>query len=381
MNQVHVKKLFAAGPSDVAEEKRLTQEVVGELNKLFDRDIQIQVIDYDLDVRPGVDDYAQNVVNKQLDIDILVVFFWLRVGTPTVSYASGSIEELEDALSKGKGVYIYFRSDTPDQMSLIDPAQLQKVNELRDNLGNRGVLYKEYRGLQSLKVLLIQHLKKEYENSITKKLATDEALLDNLGYGNIESIVDRVLNAEAEEDFDGFEFQNQILVQINQLGGAMEAITDATSGFREAMERETENLKKVNAISDDRLRLSKIKSISKLLAQSLRVYEKEISGTYPIIENSVSEIGSSYSRLLTYWGDQEVESGGNLRGVMVNFRDSIHQTTQSVASTLQTFDRWPPLDANFNNAKREMQKALALVAKALLNGLSLFNAALNEEVS
>lgn len=53
---------------------------------------------------------AQDLLNKQFidDCDAAIAIFWTRFGSPTDKYNSGTEEEIEDKLSSGKQVFMFF---------------------------------------------------------------------------------------------------------------------------------------------------------------------------------------------------------------------------------------------------------------------------------
>ena len=61
-------------------------------------------------VAPEMGDEPQTIINKRIleDADFLVGIFWTRLGTPTASYASGAVEEIEEHLAAGKPAMLYF---------------------------------------------------------------------------------------------------------------------------------------------------------------------------------------------------------------------------------------------------------------------------------
>jgi len=84
---------------------------------------------------------AQEVVNKQVlaDCDLLVAVLWTRIGTPTGKSRSGTVEEIEEHLAKGKPTMIYF-SSAPVRPDSVDEKQYSALREFRDDFKRRGLI-------------------------------------------------------------------------------------------------------------------------------------------------------------------------------------------------------------------------------------------------
>src|SRR5262249_16283600 len=76
------------------------------------------------------------------DADLLIGIFWTRLGTPTASYASGAVEEIEEHLKSHKPAMLYF-SSAPAPLDSVDPAQYQALRAFKDWCTSRG-LYASY---------------------------------------------------------------------------------------------------------------------------------------------------------------------------------------------------------------------------------------------
>jgi hypothetical protein len=67
-------------------------------------------VGWETDVAPEMGAPAQSIIDRQIlnDADLLVGIFWTRIGTPTASYASGAVEEIEEHLKAGRPAMLYF---------------------------------------------------------------------------------------------------------------------------------------------------------------------------------------------------------------------------------------------------------------------------------
>lgn len=123
-----------------------------ELNRTIEvQGAAIRSIGWEDYASPGVGAYPQDVINRQIlkEYDILIAIFGMRLGSPTKTQRSGTVEELENALRKSNSdpsaphVQVYF-SDRIERASSITPEDFSAVMEYRKELSERGVLYSTF---------------------------------------------------------------------------------------------------------------------------------------------------------------------------------------------------------------------------------------------
>lgn len=93
-------KVFIASPMDIKEERDNINAAIDEINRTPEiaEELQLELIRWENDTRPGFGVDAQHVVNSQLpDYDICICLFKDKIGTPTKRAASGTVEEYERA--------------------------------------------------------------------------------------------------------------------------------------------------------------------------------------------------------------------------------------------------------------------------------------------
>ena len=145
-------RIVIASPLDMNTEREIVFDSLAELNRSLDiQGLSIKVIGWEEYSTPGVDTYAQQLVSKQIleDYDVLIALFGTRLGTPTVAARSGTVEEIEKAVSDTSSsmgefrVQVYFR-DRIDSISNISVSELLAVTDYRQSLHDRGVFYKTF---------------------------------------------------------------------------------------------------------------------------------------------------------------------------------------------------------------------------------------------
>ena len=137
-----VYRVMIASPGDVQAERDIVREVVHEWNAVnaARRGIVLLPIGWETDLAPEMGDAPQTIIDKRIlkDADLLVGIFWTRIGTPTASYASGAVEEIEEHLAAKKPAMLYF-STAPAALDAVDPDQYKGLKTFRDSCKSRGV--------------------------------------------------------------------------------------------------------------------------------------------------------------------------------------------------------------------------------------------------
>lgn len=141
-----VCRLMISCPSDVKTEIEIINRVVENINDSIgiSMDIFVKTLHWSKNVMPGAGDYPQSLINKQIldKSDAIIAIFGNKIGSPTQYYESGTIEEIERMIQKGKQVFVYF-SDKPVRKSEIDIEQEKKIQAFKDKYKDRGI-YVEY---------------------------------------------------------------------------------------------------------------------------------------------------------------------------------------------------------------------------------------------
>lgn len=111
---------------------------------------------------PTYGDHPQHIINRQIveRRDLLVALFWKRIGSPTQSAKSGTIEEIREfvRLKGPKRVMLYFCTraieQSPDE---IDPTAISLLKEFKAEMRFK-CLYREFRDTSEFEKYLYHHL-------------------------------------------------------------------------------------------------------------------------------------------------------------------------------------------------------------------------------
>jgi hypothetical protein len=129
-----VLRILIASPSDVSEERELVVRAIQEWNDLnaAERHLVLLPVRWETHSAPEYGKRPQEIINRQVvDVcDLGIGIFWTKIGTPTGSAESGTLEEIERVAASGKTVMLYFSKAKQDPEA-IDPDQLRKLREFK----------------------------------------------------------------------------------------------------------------------------------------------------------------------------------------------------------------------------------------------------------
>ncbi len=95
---------------------------------------------------------AQKLLIEQIveTADMAIAVFWTKFGEPTAHFASGTEEEIETMISKGKQVFLYFL-EKPVPPSMTNSSEYKKIAHFRKKYHDRGIysIVKDERELES----------------------------------------------------------------------------------------------------------------------------------------------------------------------------------------------------------------------------------------
>lgn len=136
--------LLLSCPGDVLNCLDAIKDSVANFNRVFGviNNIEVIVKHWSTDSYPQSGDKPQELLNKQFvrDCDAAVAIFWTRFGSPTDKYGSGTEEEIEEMISAGKQVFMYFL-DKEVSLSEVNVEQYKKVKDFKEKYKDRGIYF------------------------------------------------------------------------------------------------------------------------------------------------------------------------------------------------------------------------------------------------
>ena len=140
--QAHVLKVLIASPGDTGDERAAVDKSIGGWNASRAEAEQTVLLPWrwEMHAVPVLGATAQGVINSQAvdQSDIVIALFDSRLGQETAAAVSGTAEEIERAHAAGKLVHVYFSNEPLPRD--VDPEQLKKLNEFREQLQEVGLL-------------------------------------------------------------------------------------------------------------------------------------------------------------------------------------------------------------------------------------------------
>lgn len=142
MYHSEVYNIMIGAPSDIIEEVSTAISVINQWNYINSEatNIVLMPLHWSINSYPTCGAHPQKSINKQLvsKSDLMISIFGAKLGTPTDTEASGTVEEINEHINAGKDVMVFFKLSI-DDISSVDPQQLQKIQEFKDNIKNRAL--------------------------------------------------------------------------------------------------------------------------------------------------------------------------------------------------------------------------------------------------
>ena len=202
-----VYRIMIGAPSDIKEEVQIAKDVINEW-KYVHTELHHKVLlplHWSISAYPNSGKHPQKIINEQVvdKSDLLICIFGSKLGTPTDTDISGSVEEINEHLKAGKDVMIFFRKNLEIE-SLDDMQQVEKLLKFKESIkGN--ALFEEYEK-NSFKSILSQKLQLFLNNTwLNPNYEPKEIELDVVEIKLDKSNLDIPYNGTAYLSVDGIE--------------------------------------------------------------------------------------------------------------------------------------------------------------------------------
>jgi hypothetical protein len=153
-------KCLVISPGDVEEARDAVVSTILRWNAHAGEglDVKVEAVRWESHARPQMGAAPQEIVNKQIadTCDFGIAVFWTRLGSPTASYPSGSVEEIERLLERGGNVMVYF-CEAPIPQEALRDEQYDRLQELKHSYRERGLLA-SYSSVDEFRAILPLHL-------------------------------------------------------------------------------------------------------------------------------------------------------------------------------------------------------------------------------
>lgn len=165
--QATVIPVMIASPGDVFEEREVVRDVIHTWNYInsFKTKVVVMPAGWETHASPELGARPQELINSRVlkDCDLLIGVFWTRIGSPTGTSLSGTVEEIEEHVKAGKPAMIYF-SSRPVTPESVDTDQFSAVQEFRSKCKSLGLI-ESYDNIVDFKDKVTRHLQMCLHNS------------------------------------------------------------------------------------------------------------------------------------------------------------------------------------------------------------------------
>jgi hypothetical protein len=155
-----IYRVLIASPNDLVDVRKSIPEVINLWNATHSEKLGAVLLPvmWETHLTPRIGDRPQAILNRQLIpfSDILIGVFRARIGTHTGRAESGTVEEIEEFISSGKPVLLYFSSEMVS-LDELDVGQYQRLEKYKEECEGLGLIDR-YRDLSDLREKLNRHL-------------------------------------------------------------------------------------------------------------------------------------------------------------------------------------------------------------------------------
>lgn len=142
-----VYKIMIGAPSDIREEIQIAKDVIQKWNSInseYKRRVLLP-LHWSDNAYPEMGIHPQKSINRMVveKSDLLICIFCSRLGSPTDTHKSGSIEEIDEHIKAGKDVMVFFKKNAPIPRSTSDLEQMKRLLEYKETVRDK-LLWWEY---------------------------------------------------------------------------------------------------------------------------------------------------------------------------------------------------------------------------------------------
>ena len=148
-------------PSDIQEEIQIAKNVIHRWN-VINSEYQRRVLlplHWSDNAYPLAGEHPQKTIDNTVVVksDLLICIFCSRLGSPTDTHKSGSLEEIDEHLKSGKDVMLFFKKNGPSPQNEQELEQLKELMEYKKSI-QKNILWWEYNNSSEFENLLREKL-------------------------------------------------------------------------------------------------------------------------------------------------------------------------------------------------------------------------------
>lgn len=353
-------KIFIGSPSDVQEEREIIEDIINEMNDLYEylNVPKLKLISLKTDVRSKIGNIeGQSVIDKQIEgkYNVFIGILWKKFGTKTENYDSGTEQEFYNAYSKyeknpkSMEIMFYFCEKDP-KYSEIDGEQFALVQKFRRKLEDNKGLYKTYSTLEEFKMTI----KNDLKLLVTEKnIDFEDSKNDELEEEN-DGLID--LAEKFEDDFNDATLEMQYLT------------TDIHKAERD--------LTALNEQNKDTNNKDIMKKYFNSVSLPITELAKNVDSRGTIVVNYLNTGIDTFNSLIDIHGEYILnnEEIKKTKKSMNECYDSIEELNESIIDLLNIMKPIQPITTKFSISKKKLEKSL----NTFLNRLTAIQNVINE---
>ncbi len=362
-------RVVIASPSDVFEARKSAFEGIHELNRIFEaQSISIRALGWEEYASPGIGPSAQEVISEQIlrEYDILIAILGTKLGTPTPNARSGTVEEIENAIAResplGKfRVQVYFL-DKIESASAISLDDLKSVADFRNQLADRGILYKLYKDQNELQKevrINVQRSIIEYLNAAVDQKVTEPPSINS--QNNVKGTDETSLTTQpAENDFGLLDLQERGEEAMESAAAAINRMNALILEINAATEVQTSEMERLNlsgpTVKGMKKSVDEFASFLDSKAANLKQEAYNARENFSVYAQTVVAIAALQRQTLDE--DQYQKDVTSLLANVEPILESLPTNRQALMNFRSTIQNVPRITAHFNRAKRNLIDAL-----------------------
>lgn len=356
-------RIFLASPSDLTEERESIDGVISELNLNYGNpnNIIIEILKWEINSAPGIsNDSVQALINNDIpEYDLFIGLLWMKFGTPTKLFDSGTEEEFELAYSKfikdpnSIQILFYFKNALPLSFDDIDPEQLLKVRKFKSALGDKNILFWNFDQKEDLCRFLRAHIPARIEG--LRKISILPVAKIETDTVNIEVTVEY-------EEFGIIDYQELIEESFSTSTHSLSIISEATSWIGKEMNKKTKEINKLILQNNNQPIGFKVqRNIYDRTASVMNDFAKRIEPEIPIYFFHFEKGIDSFSKLINIYKSDFKNKNEEISDAKTSLKDLIDNIPGTIENTkefLQTLESWPRMSKELNSAKKNVTDKL-----------------------
>lgn len=366
-------KILIASPSDVRDEREAMESVIEELNITYGSraNLAIELIKWETHTAPamGLTNNTQNIVDNDLgdDYDLFIGVLWKKFGTPNDQFGSGTEQEYRRAYdrykadSKSLQILFYFKTSAPLSLNSIDPNELNKVNEFKKHIGEKGVYYWEYNTIEEFQRFLRTHIPKRLEE--LAKPATVEMNNTLIKQEDLTSTIDIL-----EDELGVMDYSDIIEESLGYATQAVVRIAEATTWIGAEINKKADELNKIT-VGGKQIGNKVLREFFKRSADIMDDFAHRIEPETPIFRSNFERGVDALSKLINIyhtdttgiWDSQLAEASNAIDALIRDIMSGL----QGMKSFLEVINTFPRIEKELNRARLNVEISLAEVVSSL----------------